>query len=144
LTGGAIAFALAEAIGLAAAVWPSAWLELFSTDPGMLSTGAQYLRCVGPAYGFFGLGLALYFSSQGAGRLGWPLFAGFVRLTVAIGGGWLALRLTGSLLSLFAALSLGLVAYGGILSAAIGSGAWFDERGRRFMLKAGRKGQEQR
>jgi len=36
-----------------------------------------------------------------------------------------AARLTGSLTWLFVALALGLVAYGGILSAAIGSGAWF-------------------
>src|SRR5712671_6330640 len=125
LTGGGIAFALAEAIGVAAALWPAAWLGLFSNDPGMLATGAQYLRIVGPAYGFFGLGLALYFASQGAGRLLWPLLAGLVRLVIAVGGGWVALRLTGSLGGLFAALSFGLVAYGVILSAAVGSGAWF-------------------
>ena len=125
LTGGVIAFVLAEAIGVAAALWPTAWLGLFSADPGMLATGAQYLRIVGPAYGFFGLGLALYFASQGAGRLLWPLLAGLVRLVIAVGGGWVALRLTGSLGSVFAALALGLVAYGVILSAAIRSGAWF-------------------
>ncbi len=125
LTGGVIAFALAEAIGVAAALWPAAWLGLFSNHPGMLATGAQYLRIVGPAYGFFGLGLALYFASQGAGRLLWPLLAGLVRLVIAVGGGWVALRLTGSLGGLFAALSFGLVAYGVILSAAVGSGAWF-------------------
>jgi putative MATE family efflux protein len=124
LTGGVIAFVLAETIGLAAATWPGAWLGLFSADPGMLATGAQYLRTVGPVYGFFGLGLSLYFASQGAGRLAWPLVAGFVRFAIAVGGGWLALRLTGSLLWLFAGLSLGLVAYGGILSTAILSGAW--------------------
>src|SRR5213078_1991992 len=73
LTGGAIAFALTEAIGLAAAMWPSGWLGLFSDHPAMLSAGAEYLRMVGPAYGFFGLGLSLYFASQGAGRLFWPL-----------------------------------------------------------------------
>jgi hypothetical protein len=38
----------------------------------------------------------------------------------AIGGGWLALRLTGSLNWLFAAL-----VYGVALTAAIISGAWF-------------------
>ena len=91
----------------------------------MLAAGAQYLRIVAPTYGFFGLGLALYFASQGAGQLLWPLLAGLVRLAIAAGGGWLALRLTGSLGGLFAALSLGLVAYGAILSAAVGSGAWF-------------------
>ena len=44
-----------------------------ATTPAMLEAGAQYLRIVGPAYGFFGMGLALYFASQGAGRLLWPL-----------------------------------------------------------------------
>jgi len=128
LTGGAIAFALAEAIGVAAALWPMAWLGLFSDAPGMLATGAQYLRIVGPAYGFFGLGLALYFASQGAGRLLWPLLAGLVRLVTAVGGGWVGLRLSGSVAALFAALSLGLVLYGVILSAAIRSGAWFKRK----------------
>ena len=55
----------------------------------MLAAGAAYLRVVGPAYGFFGLGLALYFASQGAGRSLWPLLAGTVRL-VSAGGGRLA------------------------------------------------------
>ena len=54
----------------------------------MLETGAAYLRVVGPAYGFFGLGLSLYFASQGAGRLLWPLLAGLLRLVIAVGGGW--------------------------------------------------------
>jgi putative MATE family efflux protein len=128
LTGGAIAFGLAEAIGVAAALWPMAWLGLFSDAPSMLAAGAQYLRIVGPAYGFFGLGLALYFASQGAGRLLWPLLAGLVRLVTAVGGGWVLLRLTGSVAALFAALSLGLVLYGVILAAAVRSGAWFTRK----------------
>ena len=33
LTGGALAFALTEAVGLAAAIWPQAWLGLFGDDP---------------------------------------------------------------------------------------------------------------
>lgn len=125
LTGGAIAFALAEAIGIAVAIWPTAWLGLFGDDPTMLEAGARYLRTVGPAYGFFALGLALYFASQGAGRLGWPLFAGLLRLVIAVGGGWLALSLTGSLAWLFAALALALVAYGLTVAGAVAAGAWF-------------------
>ena len=54
----------------------------------MLETGSAYLRAVGPFYGVFGFGLALYFASQGAGRLLWPLAAGFARMVFAIGGGW--------------------------------------------------------
>jgi Na+-driven multidrug efflux pump len=94
----------------------------------MLETGAAYLRVVGPTYGFFGLGLCLYFASQGAGRLLWPLLTGLLRMVMAVGGGWLALRLTGSLAWVFAALALALVCYGGSLSAAIASGVWFTGR----------------
>jgi putative MATE family efflux protein len=122
--GGAIAFAITEAIGAAAALWPTAWPELFSGDPRVIAAGSSYLRIVGPAYGFFGLGLALYFASQGAGRLFWPLFAGFLRMLVAIGGGWLALRLTGSLAWLFAAIALGLLLQGLTVVTAIMAGAW--------------------
>lgn len=125
LTGGAIAFVLTEAVGLAAAIWPEAWLGLFGSDAQMIETGSAYLRLVGPAYGFFGLGLSLYFASQGAGRLSWPLLSGFFRLIIAIGGGWILLRLTGSLNWLFAALALALVVYGVSLLMAIRSGAWF-------------------
>jgi Na+-driven multidrug efflux pump len=125
LTGGALAFVVTEAVGLAAAIWPEAWLGLFGADPRMLETGAAYLRVVGPTYGFFGLGLSLYFASQGAGRLLWPLFGGLLRLVIAVGGGWVALHLTGSLVWVFAALAAGLVVYGVVLAAVIGSGAWF-------------------
>ena len=71
--GAAMAFTLAEAIGLAAAAFPRAWLSLFGADPAMLEAGTLYLRTVGPLYGFFGVGLVLYFASQGAGRLLWPV-----------------------------------------------------------------------
>ena len=125
LIGGALAFAMTETVGLTAAFWPEAWLGLFGSDPGMLATGSAYLRHVGPAYGFFGLGLALYFASQGAGRLFWPVFSGLLRMIIAIGGGWLVLRLTGSLGWMFAALALALVVYGISLATAISSGVWF-------------------
>jgi putative MATE family efflux protein len=125
LSGGAMAFVATEGIGVAAAIWPEAWLRLFGDDPRMLEAGSAYLRIVGPTYGFFGLGLSLYFASQGAGRLFWPLFAGLLRLVIAVGGGWMALRLTGSLTWVFAALSAGLVVYGLVVAGVIASGAWF-------------------
>ncbi len=127
LTGGALAFALTETIGLIAAIWPAQWLALFSAEPNMIETGSAYLRTVGPIYGCFGLGLSLYFASQGAGRLFWPLFCGFLRVVVTVVGGWVALRLTGSLNGLFAAHALGLAVFGIALTAAIRSGAWFRE-----------------
>jgi putative MATE family efflux protein len=128
LIGGAIAFGLTEAVGLAAAIFPHAWLDLFGADAAMMETGTAYLRTVGPVYGFFGLGLSLYFASQGAGRLAWPLLAGFLRMIVAVAGGWVALHLTGSIVWVFAALAAALVLYGALLATAIVSGVWFRDR----------------
>lgn len=123
--GAAIAVVLTETIGLAAATWPIAWLGLFDRDPAMLATGTRYLQTVGPFYGLFGLGMALYFASQGAGRLKWPLVANLSRLAIAAGGGALALTLNGDLGSVFIALSLALAAFGLINAAAVARGAWF-------------------
>jgi putative MATE family efflux protein len=125
LTGGALAFVLTETIGVTAAIWPAAWLGLFGHEPRMLATGIPYLRFVGPTYGFFGLGLSLYFASQGAGRLAWPLLAGLVRMVIAVGGSWVALTITGSLTWAFATLALAFVIYGTMLTTAVASGAWF-------------------
>jgi putative MATE family efflux protein len=123
--GAAIAAALCETIGLTAAAFPGAWLSLFGTDPGMIEAGTRYLHMVGPVYGLFGLGMALYFASQGAGRLLWPLVANMTRLAIAAGGGWLALRWTGNLSSVFAMQAVALSVFGLIIAAAVASGAWF-------------------
>lgn len=123
--GAALAFGMTEAIGITAAVFPSAWLTLFNTEPAMLEAGARYLRWVGPAYGFFGLGLVLYFASQGAGRLLWPVLGNIARLVVAVAGGWLALELGGGLGAVFAAQAVALVVYGLLNTWAIAAGAWF-------------------
>ena len=128
--GAAVAGLLCEAVGLTAAFFPRQWLSLFGHDPAMLESGARYLQVVGPAYGFFGFGLALYFASQGAGRLGWPLLGNVVRLAVAGGGGWLALRWSGGIVSVYAAQAVALVLYGLINGAAVAGGAWFGPLGR--------------
>lgn len=128
-TGALLAFLMAEAIGLLAAAFPGAWLRLFTQDAQMIEAGSLYLRTVGPVYGFFGLGLVLYFASQGAGQLKWPVVGNLVRLVLAAGGGWLALRAGGGLLSVFFAQALALVAYGLVNAGTIAGGAWFGKLG---------------
>src|SRR5438309_1960515 len=123
--GAGIAAGLTEVIGLSAAAFPHAWLSLFDTNPAMLDTGSRYLYAVGPFYGLFGLGLALYFASQGAGRLLWPLLANLVRLGIAAGGGWLALRWGADVSYVFEALGAALAAFGLITAGAVATGAWF-------------------
>ena len=123
--GAAIAFAMTEAIGLWAAAYPAAWLSLFNTEPAMIEAGSQYLRIVGPWYGFFGLGLVLYFASQGAGRLLWPVLGNIARLVVAVVGGWLALHGGYAIAGVFAAQAAAVVVYGIANAWAIAGGAWF-------------------
>lgn len=129
--GAGMAAGITGAMGILAALFPHAWLGLFTTDPAVLAAGTRYLTIVGPFYGFFGAGLALYFASQGAGRLLWPLLAGFTRLVIAGAGGWLATRgLGGGLSGLFAAMAAALVVLGIINIAAIHLGAWRARDGR--------------
>ncbi len=80
-------------IGAAVALWPDLWAGLFTSDEAVLGHARQYLRTVGPAFPLFGLGLTLYFASQGSGRVLGPVLAGALRLLlVAVVGGWLAGR----------------------------------------------------
>src|SRR5467141_579535 len=125
LVGGAMAFGLTETIGLAAALFPGVWMGLFTRDPAVVAAGSAYLRVVGPSYGFFGLGLALYFASQGAGRVLWPLVAGFVRLMLAAVGGSLTIHwLGGGPRALSVVIALAFVLFGVTLLSAVKGGGW--------------------
>ena len=123
LTGAVVAGVLTECIGVAAALYPVAWLGLFGDDPAMLATGTLYLRVVGPFYGFFGAGLSLYFAAQGAGRVGWPVAASLLRMGVALGGAWIASAFGFGLAGTFLAVSAGFVAMGLVNAAAFARGS---------------------
>jgi Na+-driven multidrug efflux pump len=123
--GSALALGVTELIGLLVTIFPQAWLGLFSDEPSVLTLGTLYLRTVAPAYGAIGLGMMLYFASQGAKRVLWPVLAGTVRMTVAAFAGWLAVACLGASLStLFQLVTLGAILFGVITSAAMLGGAW--------------------
>jgi Na+-driven multidrug efflux pump len=67
-------------IGLIVAIFPTLWMELFTSDDEVIRVGATYLRIVGPIYGLYGLGMALYFATQGVGSVVWTVTANAVRL----------------------------------------------------------------
>jgi Na+-driven multidrug efflux pump len=125
--GAAIAGALAETIGVLATLFPEPWMRLFTNDAGAVAAGTDYLHIVAPTYGFFGIALLLYFASQGAGRLLWPVLGNIARLAVAAAGGWLALRAGWGLVGVFAAQAAALVVYGAINAGSIAAGAWFGQ-----------------
>jgi putative MATE family efflux protein len=112
--GTALAASISLVIGATVALFPEAWVTLFSTDPEVLDTGSRYLRTVAPFYLFLAAAMALYFASQGAGRVVLIILAGTTRLAVVIVGGALALSLQG----IFAVIAAGMAVFG-VLSMLI-------------------------
>ena len=124
MAGGAVAFAVTEAIGVAAAVWPQAG-SVCSAPTRTCWRPARYLRMRGTDLRLLRPRLSRFILLRKARGDCSGRYRRLLRMLVAIGGGWLALRATGSLLWLFAALALGLFLHGMTLLIAIGSGAWF-------------------
>ena len=112
------------AIGLVLALWPDLWSGLFSQDAAVLAHARDYLRTVGPAFALFGVGLTLYFASQGAGRMLGPVLASAARLLVVlVAGGWLA-RSSVTPEQLFALVAMSMVAYGVLTALAVKYSDW--------------------
>lgn len=123
--GGLLSAGLCGVIGIAAAVFPHPLAWLFAADPEVQAALVVFLRWVGPSFGPFGLGMALYFACQGAGRMRWPFAGSVARLGFAVGGGWLLATFTGAgLAGAFAAIAAGLAAYGALIAASVRPGVW--------------------
>ena len=123
-TGAAIASGVCLAIGLTVALLPQLWISLFSRDPEVLASGAAYLRIVGPFYPFMGAGITLYFASQGAARVGWPVLAGTARLVIVVAGGLAAVALGAPLSALYAVIAVGIAVWGGTTIWAVRASDW--------------------
>lgn len=125
-TAAGMAAASVAAFGAAVAVWPDLWLGLFlDRAAGPVQAAAEgYLRIVTPFYGFLALGLALYFASQGAGRVFWPVMAASARLAIVVVGGIAVIAADGTLGALYAVIALAMVAYGLLTALAVLKGRW--------------------
>jgi len=128
LTGGLVAGALGMLAGLSACFFAVEWMRLFGADHDLAATGALYLQTVGPVYGFFTLGMSLYFASQGAGSLKYPILGGLLRLAVSIGIGALVLSWTGSLLAFCLTWACAMVLYGSLIFWSVFTGQWSKRR----------------
>ena len=124
-TGAAAAAFVVGAIGLIGASAPGLWGGLFTDDPDVLQAVALYLKIVGPAYAFFGLGLCLYFASQGVDSLFWPVVGTVIRLGLVVVGGFslLALGIASPAL-VFAVVAAAMVIYGIFVAGALKLGPW--------------------
>jgi putative MATE family efflux protein len=118
--GGATVAGSCAAIGLIVALLPGSWMGLFSDDEEIIRFGTEYLRIVGPIYGFYGLGMALFFATQGFGSVVLTVTANALRLLVSAGGAvgaicWLDLGASG----FFIAVAFGFVMYAALTASAV-------------------------
>jgi len=123
-TGGFMAFLITGGVGLAGWLAPEAWARLFSSDPAVIAAARSYLVWAGPAFGFYGLGLCLYFAAQGAGRVIGPVLAGTARLVVIALGGWWLLAADQPAWTMFALVGFAMVVYGLATMLAIHRSRW--------------------
>jgi putative MATE family efflux protein len=113
-------------VGGAAFLVPQAWTRMFSQQADVISTGSAYLHVAAPFYVLYGAGMALYFASQGAGMVRWPLIASVNRIAIVVVGGWYWVSVHhGTLNGLFAVLAASYVVFGVINIVAFAHGtAW--------------------
>jgi Na+-driven multidrug efflux pump len=124
-TGASVVALITGTIGTAAALAPALWMNHFTADPAVRAFGADYLQIVGASYSLFGLGLALFFASQGAGRMFWPLAGSVARVVVVAGGGWLAVRVFNvPATGFFFVIAAGFAVYAAMIGGAIWLGRW--------------------
>ncbi|HCP65679.1 MAG TPA: MATE family efflux transporter, partial [Hyphomonadaceae bacterium] len=123
--GSAFAAGLTGVVGLVLALFPSAWIYAFTKDQVTFEAARSYIQIVGPFFAFQGLGLSLYFASQGAGAMRWPVIAIFARVLLAVGGGWLlAFGLGLGLKGVFIGAAAAMATFGLIIAISLKLGAW--------------------
>ena len=123
--GGSTAGIISVFIGLTLALFPESWIQFFTNDPKAFEVTKRYIQLVGPFYIFQGVGLSLYFASQGANAMKWPTIATIIRFLVASIGGaisvyWLGLGIE----SIFISSSVAMTIFGIMIFVSIKRGAW--------------------
>ena len=123
-TAAAVAGLSVGLVGLVVAIKPALWVSLFTRDPGVTAAAYSYFAWAGPAFAFFGIGTCLYFSSQGAAKVGGPVLASTLRLlTVGIGGWWLA-SIDAPAWTLFALVGGAMIVFGLSTAASVHLTRW--------------------
>ena len=125
MVGATTAGLLSAVIGLALALTPNLWIGIFTSDPETLLVTKQYIQILGVCYVFQGYGLSLYFASQGANAMKWPIIITAIRLIVfsvlaLVAVYWLSY----GLVSIFYASAIAMVVFGILMVISLKMGAW--------------------
>jgi putative MATE family efflux protein len=107
-----LAAAVMAVIGLVMALFPGIWVGMFTDDPATIDAASLYFRWAGPAYGFFGVGMSLFFSALAAGKVAPMLLAGASRLLIVIAGSVVLTAISAPVWAVFALIGFGSAVYG--------------------------------
>jgi putative MATE family efflux protein len=116
---------LAGVTGIILALFPHIWIPVFTNDADVQAIATNYIRIVGPAYAGLGIGLVLYFASQGAGAMTWPVLGMILRFIIAVGFASVSVLYYGAGLdAIFYAGASAMAIYAAFIAFAIYRGAW--------------------
>lgn len=123
-TAGSLSAFVVGLMGAVVIIDPDLWAALFTGNEHVKSATHLYLRTAGWGFAPMGFGLAIYFASQGAGRMIGPVLAGTVRLLiVALGGLWL-LSIGAEESAFFVLVAAAMLAYGIAMAAGLVMTRW--------------------
>ncbi len=123
--GGGLTFGVTATIGFGVAIFASEFARAFTQDPAVVEVATIALRIIGPVFGVYGLGMAMYFSAMGAGRMRWPVYGALARISVATLGGWALANLLGmGIEGHFLGVALGIVCYGTLTACGVRQTYW--------------------
>ena len=123
--GGTSAGVVSIFIGLTLALFPDAWIQFFTDDMKAFEVTKLYIQIVGPFYIFQGIGLSLYFASQGANAMKWPTIATIARFLIASIGGGISVHWLGfGIGSIFISSAIAMMIFGTMIFVSIKKGAW--------------------
>ena len=112
LTGGIVCFLIIGFIGLFINLFPQFLYQNFSSNPDVIKYCLKYILIVTPFYCLFGFGQAIYFSSQGTGKMIKPILVGILRFSCVVLFGYLAVSRNLSIDYVLYSVSFGLIITG--------------------------------
>lgn len=124
-TAGGLSGLTVGSIGILLTFWPDLWAARFTDNQQVLDVARQYFVLAGPAFGFLGAALSLYFASQGSGKILGPVLAQSGRLITVGLGGWILVSLGAPSWSMFSLAAASMVVYGLLAAASV----WFVDWG---------------
>ncbi|MDQ8728947.1 MATE family efflux transporter [Bradyrhizobium sp. LHD-71] len=124
--------AVISALGVGAlvaplAIFPDLWTGWFTDDPFVRKATGEYLLIAGPMFSLLGVGVSLYFSSQGAAKVLGSVLAQTVRLSVVIFGGFWLLSVGAEYIWFFVLAGAAMAAFGLFTAVAVHATSWGTE-----------------